>query len=148
MQIIEDLKRTSALTLSYFDLPEADLEKSYGPGKWTVRQLLHHMTDADTVLYDRIRRAISEPKSVVWAFDQDKWAQALNYQSFPLAINKGIFAATRAAVIFLAQSHYENAAQKTFIHSETGLRTLKDEFDKVVWHNQGHLDQIKKALAS
>jgi len=32
------------------------------------------------------------------------------------------------------------------VHSETGVRTLKDEFDKVVSHNQQHVRDIEKAL--
>jgi hypothetical protein len=33
-----------------------------------------------------------------------------------------------------------------FIHSETGIRTLREEFDKVAAHNQQHLAQIEMAL--
>ena len=146
MQIIEDLQHTKSLTLSYFEMPEAQLQKAYGPGKWTIRQLLHHITDADSVLYDRIRRAIAGPKPVVWAFDQDRWASSLDYNTFPLAINKAIYTSVRDGIIYLASQHYEGGTEKLFIHSETGLRSLKHEFDKVVWHNQRHLDQIAKAL--
>lgn len=148
MEIIEGLQHTQTQTLSYFELSEEQLAKTYAPGKWTIRQLLHHITDADTVLYDRLRRTISNPGQVIWAFDQDLWAEGLEYASFPLEVNKAIYAATRAAVIYLAQHHYANAGGKQFVHSATGLRTLKDEFDKVVWHNQRHLDQIAQALAS
>ena len=148
MEIIEGLQRTQAQTLSYFELSEEQLVKTYAPGKWTVRQLLHHITDADTVLYDRIRRTISNPGQVICAFDQDLWAEGLDYMRFPLEVNKAIYKATRAGVIHLAQQHYSGAGDKHFIHSATGSRTLKDEFDKVVWHNQRHLDQIALALAS
>jgi hypothetical protein len=34
------------------------------------------------------------------------------------------------------------------VHSETGVRTLKREFEKVASHNQHHLDQIGAALQS
>lgn len=148
MEIIAGLEKTRSQTLSYFELSADEMAKTYAPGKWTVRQLLHHITDADTVLYDRIRRTISNPGQVIWAFDQDLWAQGLDYVTFPLEVNKAIYKATRAAVIHLAQHHYAGAAEKPFVHSATGLRTLKDEFDKVVWHNQRHLDQIAQALGS
>jgi len=147
MEIIEDLQRTRQQTLAYFDLTEEQLEKVYASGKWTIRQLLHHITDADTVLYDRVRRTISNPNQVIWAFDQDRWAVGLDYHTFPLSVNKAIYKATREAVIYLAKQHYEGARDKQFVHSATGLRSLKDEFDKIVWHNQAHLDQIAAALA-
>lgn len=32
------------------------------------------------------------------------------------------------------------------VHSETGIRALRDEFDKVAEHNEHHLAQIELAL--
>jgi hypothetical protein len=71
MKIIEKLETTKVTTLNYYDLKAEHLDKSYGLGKWTTRYILHHLADAETVLYNRIRRVISEPKQVLWAFDQD-----------------------------------------------------------------------------
>jgi hypothetical protein len=42
--------------------------------------------------------------------------------------------------------HYEKDGHREFVHSETGVRTLKDEFDKVASHNEHHLQQIELAL--
>ncbi|GAB2780795.1 hypothetical protein GCM10027275_25450 [Rhabdobacter roseus] len=146
MDLLHELTETRRETLGYFALPEEDLQKTYQPGKWNVRQLLHHLADAESVLYDRVRRVIAEPKQVIWAFDQDGWCQQLDYLTFPLEINKNIYASIREAVIQLAQTHYATASDKTFVHSETGLRTLKDEFEKITWHNAHHLSQIRQAL--
>ena len=148
MNIITSLTNTKKETEKYFDLSEEDLAKSYGVGKWTVKQILVHLADADSVLLDRIKRVISEPKQVIWAFDQDLWSENMDYKNFPLEISKAVYLANRQMVIHLAKKHYETLGHKEFVHSETGLRTLKDEFNKVVWHNQGHLEQIKLALES
>jgi hypothetical protein len=146
MEIIDELRASRERTLAYFDLPKESLNKSYAPGKWTVRELLNHLTDAETVLYDRIRRVISKPNQVIWGFDQNRWAEGLEYQHFPLAINKSIYEATRAGVLYLAEKFYDSHGANGFVHSETGSRTLKDEFDKVAWHNDHHLEQIEQAL--
>lgn len=148
MEIIEQLERIQAETLKYFDLPDADLLKNYGPGKWSVRYILHHLADSETILFYRIRRVISEPKQVIWAFDQDAWAKNLDYSTVPLELAKSIYLSSRQGVIYYARLHYENSHEITFVHSETGIRTLKDEFDKVVWHNQQHVGDIEKALSS
>ena len=148
MDIIERLEHARAETLKHFDLGEADLEKTYGPGKWSVRYLLHHLADSETVLYYRIRRVISEPRQVIWVYDQDAWAKALDYSTVPLELARDLYVASRAGVIHQARRHYEASGDITFVHSETGLRTLKDEFDKVVWHNEHHVRDIEKALRS
>ena len=147
MNLFEELAYTRDLTLRCFDLPEQDLDRVYAPGKWSIRQLLHHIADAETVLYDRIRRTIAKPGQVIWAFDQDAWCEKLNYDALPLAVNKSIYEAVRASVIHLAEKHYDTSAQKEFVHSETGIRTLQDEFEKVAWHNAHHLNQIQQALS-
>jgi hypothetical protein len=146
MKLDEELVRTRDATLKYFELPESSLTGGYAPGKWTARQILCHLADAESVLYDRLRRVISEPRQVIWAFDQDAWAAGLDYDTFPMDISRALFAAAREGVIHLAKREYERLGSKEFVHSETGLRTLKDEFDKIALHNAHHLKQIERAL--
>jgi hypothetical protein len=148
MEILTSLIDTQRETLSYFYLSETDLAKSYKPGKWTIREILMHLADSESVLHERIKRTIAEHRPVVWSFDQDRWAQRLKYASFPLSISRAVFIANRDSVIYLAEQFYTTLGHNEFIHSETGLRTLKDEFDKVAWHNRRHLEQIEQALAT
>lgn len=147
MNLIQELKNTQAQTLQYFELSATDLDKSYADGKWNNRQLLHHLADAETVLHERIKRTIAKPDQVIWGFDQDAWASQLNYRKLPLRINKNIYIAVRQSILYLAQEYYESLGeQHYFVHSETGKRSLKDEFEKVARHNQHHLNQIESAL--
>jgi hypothetical protein len=147
MDIITRLESTREQTLKCFALSEEQLARSYALGKWPVRLILHHLADAETVLYDRIRRAISEPRQVIWAFDQDAWAKGLDYARMPLEFSRRIYEAVRAGVIYQARAHYEKSGHLEFVHSETGIRTLKEEFDKVASHNAHHLEQIEIAVA-
>jgi hypothetical protein len=146
MDIITRLESTRNLTLQYFDLGADELARSYAPGKWSVRFILHHLADAEAVLSERIRRVISEPRQVLRAFDQDAWAKGLNYSQMPLSLSRRIYEAMRAGTIHLAAQHYDKSGHLEFIHSETGVRTLREEFDKVAAHNQQHLAQIEMAL--
>lgn len=146
MDIITRLESARDQTLKCFALSDDQLARSYGPDRWPVRFILHHLADAETVLYDRIRRVISEPKQVLWAFDQDAWAKGLNYTQAPLNLSCRIYEAVRAGVIYQARVHYEKSGHLEFVHSETGMRTLKAEFDKIASHNEHHLEQIEIAL--
>ncbi|HEY5883792.1 MAG TPA: DinB family protein [Pyrinomonadaceae bacterium] len=146
MEIIEKLERTRDQTLRYFELSDEELLRSYAPGKWSVRFLLHHLADAEAVLSERIRRTISEPRQVLWSFDQDAWARGLDYSQMPLDLSRRIYEANRAGIIHLTKQHYPTSEQREFVHSETGVRTLKQEFDKVAEHNEHHVSQIEAAL--
>ena len=147
MQIIDDLEKTRADTLRYYTLSEQDLARAYAPGKWSVRFLLHHLSDSETVLFDRIRRILSEPRQVLWVYDQDAWAKGLDYSQRPLELSSRIYESVRSAVIYYAGLHYEKDGHLEFVHSVTGVRTLKDEIDKVADHNEHHLSQIRAALS-
>src|SRR5688500_16537203 len=96
VKLLDALQATRDETLGYYALPEEDLNKLYGPGKWSVRFVLHHLADAETVLYERIRRTLAEPRPVVWAFDADDWARELDYEARPLGMSRALFQATRA----------------------------------------------------
>jgi hypothetical protein len=148
MEIIQQLERTKDETLKYFDLADEDLRKRYGPGKWSIRYLLHHLADSESVLYYRIRRVISEPKQVIWFYDQAAWAKELDYSTVPLELAKSIYASSREAIIYYAGRHYEKGDAIKFVHSLNGTMTLKDQFDDVVTHNQQHVGDIEKALQS
>jgi hypothetical protein len=146
MQLIRELERTRDETLKYFSLADADLERTYGTGKWSVKYLLHHLSDSETVLYDRICRVLSEPRQVIWVYDQDAWAKGLDYSTKPLDLSRNVYESVRNAIIYFAGWHYETLGHLEFVHSVTGVRTLKDEFDKVADHNEHHLEQIRHAL--
>ena len=148
MDLITQLEQTRDETLNYFTLSEADLGRTYAPGKWPVRFILLHLADSETVLFDRIRRVLSEPRQVLWVYDQDAWAKGLDYSQVPLDMYRRVYESVRSAVIYYAAQFYDSKGQLEFVHSVTGVRTLKDEFDKVAWHNQHHLDQIRQVLAA
>lgn len=146
-ELIEKLERTKIETLKIFDLSGDLLERDLDSDKWNISYILHHLADVETVLYDRIRRLISEPKQVLWAFDQSLWAEKLDYSQVPLNLSRNIYSSVRDAIIYYAKLHYTGSEKIEFVHSETGIRTLKDEFDKVASHNEQHLANIKKMFS-
>jgi hypothetical protein len=146
MEIITRLESTRERTLPYFELNDEKLGRTYAADKWSIRVILHHITDTETVLYDRVRRVLSEPGQVQWAFNQDAWVKGLNYSELPLELSRNMYSAVRACVIHQARLHYEIDGAREFVHSEAGIRTLKSEFDRIANHNAHHLAQIEQAL--
>ena len=148
MQLIEQLEETRDQTLKFFALGDEDLARTYAAGKWSVRFILLHLADSETVFVDRIHRVLSERRPVIWVADQDARAAGLDYSRMPLDISCRVYESVRNAIIYYAGVHYEQRGHLEFVHSATGLRTLKDEFDKVASHNEHHLRQIRAALST
>jgi DinB superfamily len=95
--LIRELRRTRDETVRYFSLGEAELARTYAPCKWSVRFILHHLADSETVYFDRVRRVISEPRQVIWVVDQDAWAKGLDYDHLPLELSQRVYEPVRAA---------------------------------------------------
>jgi len=148
ISLIRQLRETKSETLPLFHLKERDLQRSYEQGKWSVRQILHHLADVETVLFERIRRTISEPTPRIEGFDQDAWAEKLHYQARPMELARALYESSRDGNIFYARLHYQRDGHLEFIHSDTGVRTLQQEFDKIAEHNLHHLHQIRRALGA
>ena len=146
MNFIELLQQTKEETFKHYSLSESALQKKYGDDKWSIRYVLHHLADSETVFLYRIRRVISEPNQVIWFYDQEAWSKKLDYSTLPIDLSKNLYLTSRDAIIYYAHHHYDGSDQINFVHSTAGLSTLKSEFDKVVWHNQKHLSSIQKAL--
>ena len=146
MLLLDELERTRDETLKCFSFDQAALERTYAPGKWSVRYILHHLADSETVFFDRIRRVLSENRPVLWVMDQDAWAKGLDYSQVPLDIARQVYESTRRAIIYYAGLHYERSGHLEWVHSVDGVRTLRQEFDKVAAHNEHHLSQVRRAL--
>src|SRR5688572_10627879 len=121
MQLVRDLESTRDETLTYYGLGDEELSRTYGPGKWSGRFLLHHLADSETVLFDRIRRVLSEPRQVLWVYDQDAWAKGLDYARVPLPLSRDVYRSVRSLVIYYAGVFYEEKGHLEFVHSVTGV---------------------------
>ncbi len=146
MEIIDLLIKTREETLPLYELPAATLKKTYGTGKWSIKKILVHLSDTEDTLMNRVKKTIAENKPVIYGLDPDLWNDGLAYDDYPLSVSKHLYHACRESVIHLAKNYYQNLGTREYVHSETGIRTLKDEFDKIAAHNQSHLNQIKLAI--
>jgi DinB family protein len=144
--LLQELERTRDETLQCFSLNPEDLARTYAPGKWSVAYILHHLSDSETVFFDRIRRVLSEPRPVLWVMDQDAWARGLDYSRVPLEVSRRVYESVRDAIIYYAGVHYARSGHLEWVHSVDGVRTLREEFDKVAAHNEHHLSQVRSAL--
>lgn len=145
-EILQLLRDTKSFSIQCFDLSDEELNQNYADAKWTIRQILHHLTDVEYLFIGRLKKIIAEPKQVIWAFNQDDWNEAFDYANESLKGKKELYALCREMNYQLIEKYYDQYHQKEFVHNETGLRTLQIEFEKVALHNQSHNEQIQIAL--
>ena len=51
------------------------------PKEWSVHQVIVHLADSETNSYLRARRLVAEPGGLLMGYDQDVWADKLDYHN-------------------------------------------------------------------
>jgi len=148
MVVTHELEVMRDETSSYFELGDADLERRYGPDKWSVRFVLHHLADVEAVELERIHRTLSEPRPNLPTIDADAWAKGLGYEHRSIEVSRALFEAARNSVLQYAHLFYEAKGDLTYVHSEYGPLSLREEFEKIARHNAKHLGHIRTALSN
>ncbi len=121
----------------------AELDYDPAPGKWTVRQILAHLADAEIVAGDRFRRVIAEDNPTLIAYDQDAWARNLNYGRRKISESLDLFRRLRAENYELLKGLPESAFERAGTHSERGRITLRDLLEMYAEHAESHARQLQ-----
>jgi hypothetical protein len=126
----------------------AELDYSPGPGKWSVRQILCHIADAEIVGAARFRRLIAEDNPAIVAYDQDAWARNLDYGRRRIAQALGTFRQMRAENHELLKSLPEEMFERQGTHSVRGRVSLLDMLRVYARHAEQHAEQIRAVRAA
>jgi len=76
---------------------------AYAPGKWTIKEVIGHLSDAERVFGYRALTVARNDKTPLPSFDENAWAVESNASSRSLADLLDEFQAVRAATIQLAR---------------------------------------------
>jgi len=124
-------------------LGEAAADYKPSPGKWSIRQQLAHLADAEMHMCTRMRWAVAQPGKAIVAFDQDLWAAAAKYDSTPLDLSLATFtAARRWTVDFLKRLTPQERDAAFVMHEERGKESLQRLMTMMAGHDLNHWKQI------
>ena len=135
-------------------LNTADLDIAESDGRWTIRQIVHHVVDGDDIWKSFIKQAIGNPGSRFelqwyWELPQDEWVERWGYKSRAIEPSLALFRANREHIVQLLQEIPAAWEQTLLILWPKG-----DEQEvSVAWvvemqaqHVLGHVEDIRRAL--
>ena len=77
--VVEFLKKQVRDTIEFLEsIPEGKKEFAYGPGKWTIAQVLQHINDTERLFSFRLFCIGRGEKQALPGFDQDEYLDAAN----------------------------------------------------------------------
>ena len=123
------------------------LRKQPAPGKWSITEILAHLADVELVVGYRIRTILGAPGSPIQAFDQDKWAQAMNYGKANPRRSLERFSALRKSNLDLLKSLSTAQWKYHGLHAERGEESIETIARLAAGHDINHLNQIERILS-
>lgn len=123
-------------------LGASGLQRSYGEGKWSGKQILAHLADAEIGIAFRLRQALAEDHHTIQTFDEGAWARRYDAVDHEAALRS--FLALRAwNLALLSRLTAQDLAREAY-HPERGPETVGTMVRLLAGHDYNHLGQLER----
>lgn len=123
-------------------LTDDELDRAYGPAKWTARQIIDHLAQTEMVYGMRLRMALSTIDYVVQPFDQDKFMSREPRHDSREAFET--FYTLRKYNLPLYRSLTKEERVIPFLHPERGQMTVWELPATLAGHDLHHLQHLEQ----
>lgn len=137
----------SRLPMIIADVTPSDQNRPEKPGKWSIAGVLQHLADSELVWGYRLRMGISEDRPTLTGFDQDRWADALNYNRADSSEAIDAFSMLRRHNLVLVDGLSEPDKRRAIVHAERGEETIELMVRLYAGHDLVHIRQIERIRA-
>jgi uncharacterized damage-inducible protein DinB len=120
-------------------LSEDRANNAYDTGKWTVKELLGHVADAERVFSYRLTRIARGDKTPLSGFDENAWAKTAPHRKRPIAEVVDEMIAVRRATLALVNSLDEQTLSNVGLANNNSI-TARAICWIIAGHTQHHLD--------
>jgi hypothetical protein len=114
------------------------------PGKWSAREIVHHLGDSESFSAARLRKLLIEDNAVIQGYDQDEYATKLRYNERDMAPALEAFRYARESTVQLLNLMTEDDWQRTGTHTESGRYSTEDWLKIYAAHAHNHAAQIRR----
>jgi len=121
-----------------------ELDHQPAPGKWSARQIVHHLGDSEATGAVRFRRLLAEDRPAIRGYDQDVYAGRLHYER-PYEASLELFRAARASTAELMACLTEADWLREGTHSKMGRFGFDTWLRVYAPHAHRHAEQIRVA---
>src|SRR6266508_479490 len=128
-------------------VPDAALSKRPDEKNWAAKEVVCHIRDTEESFMMRFQgvMAMDEPKFL--PVEPDRWAADRQYLRNDVDEALAAFRARRKECLAYLRGLKPDQWQRGGIHATRGRMTVKDFVELMAWHDDNHLDQLKRALA-
>jgi hypothetical protein len=125
---------------------DEELDTPPGEGKWTARQIVHHLADSEMTSAIRLRLLVASPSPSIVGYDQEEFAKKLYYDDRPIEASLDAFNAARRTTAEILDRLSEAEWLREGTHTEHGRYTVQRWLEIYGTHAHAHADQILAAI--
>ncbi len=129
------------------ELTDEQLDTSYRPGGWTIRQVIHHVADSHLNAYIRFKLALTEDNPTVRPYDENLWAALGDAKYSPIEASLQIIEGLHKRFVQALNEMEETQFKRTYFHPQS-RKTFTLEFLVALysWHSTHHLSHISSTI--
>ncbi|WP_430906423.1 YfiT family bacillithiol transferase [Maribacter sp. 2-571] len=128
-------------------LSEAQLDTPYRSDGWTVRQVVHHVSDSHHHSYIRFKWGMTENAPVIKPYLEKEWSNLFDAKTAPIALSLAHLTAVHAKLVYFLKGLSSAELERTFIHPEGNVETtLAVNIGRYAWHGSHHFAHIAELL--
>jgi hypothetical protein len=125
----------------------ADLERTYRPGGWSVRQVVHHVADSHLNGYVRCKLALTEERPTIKPYEQQRWAELADVALTPIEVSLVLLEAAHRRWVTLLRTLRREDFARCYLHPEHGRAVPLDvSCANYAWHGRHHTAHVRLAL--
>jgi hypothetical protein len=144
-ELLERLRRGAELVAAVLTgAAGSEVDFRPTPREWSIRQIVAHLSDSEVAATFRLRRLIAENNPTLEAYDQDAWAERLDYSRRKPSQSLETFRRLRQENYELLRGLQAEDFGRTGNHTERGIISLLELVKLVAAHPETHALQIRR----
>jgi len=142
-ELIESYKKApSELMHAITGLSDSEMDKTRAPGKWSIREIVHHIIDCDMNYFQINRYALADTGATYLfnPFDGDFWSSKMNYNNRSIELEMKLFSMMREYIAYMCIL-FQDSLDRVLVH-EHGKITVREALRHDNQHVLHHIEQI------
>jgi len=126
---------------------DQDLDARPAAGKWSAREIVHHLADSEMTSAVRLRLLVGSDRPQIAGYDQEEFARKLYYDR-PIEASLDAFKSARRTTGEILDRMTEAQWAREGTHTEHGRYTVERWLEIYAGHAHNHAEQIRVARAA